>query len=130
MSTSERRKAKRSWLISPSSLKCPGQARERIASNRCRIVCRFDTCKLTLGHLGSGGQVLPGETLSPAKGIQALRVQFLRFFTFVVYRASGWTHVGTTQGRERYDTKNLYDKPQKDTWLRPLRKDWKRILNR
>ena len=59
-----------------------------------------------------------------------MRVQFLHFFTFVVYRASGWTHVGTTQGRERYDTKNLYDKPKKDTWLRPLRKDWKRILNR
>ena len=27
-------------------------------------------------------------------------------------------------------TKNLYDKPIKDIWLRPLRKDWKRILNR
>ena len=50
--------------------------------------------------------------------------------TGAVYRASGWTHVGTTQGRGRYDTKNRYDKPKKDIWLRPLRKDWRRILNR
>ena len=34
------------------------------------------------------------------------------------------------RGRGRYDTKKLYDKPRKDIWLRPLRKDWKRILNR
>ncbi|MCY3731842.1 MAG: DUF4338 domain-containing protein [Rhodospirillaceae bacterium] len=51
-------------------------------------------------------------------------------YTGAVYRASGWTHVGATQGRGRYDTKNRYDKPKKDIWLRPLRKDWKRILNR
>ncbi len=51
-------------------------------------------------------------------------------YTGAVYRASGWTHVGATQGRGRYDTKKLYDKPKKDIWLRPLRKDWKRILNR
>ncbi len=30
---------------------------------------------------------------------------------------------GTTQGRERHD------KPKKDVWLRPLRKNWKRTLN-
>ena len=51
-------------------------------------------------------------------------------YTGAVYRASGWTHVGTTQGRGRYDTKKRYDKPKKDIWLRPLRKDWKRVLNR
>ena len=50
--------------------------------------------------------------------------------TGAVYRASGWIHVGTTQGRGRYDTQNLYDKPKKDIWLRPLRRDWKRTLNR
>ena len=50
--------------------------------------------------------------------------------TGAVYRASGWIPVGTTQGRGRYDTNNRYDKPKKDIWLRPLRKDWKRILNR
>ena len=36
----------------------------------------------------------------------------------------------TTQGRGRYDRDKLYDKPRKDIWLRPLRKDWKRALNR
>ena len=50
--------------------------------------------------------------------------------TGAVYRASGWTRVGTTQGRGRYDRKNRYDKPKKDIRLRPLRKDWKRVLNR
>ena len=48
-----------------------------------------------------------------------------------VYRASGWIHVGaTTKGRGQYDRDKLYDKPRKDIWLRPLRRDWKRILNR
>ena len=47
-----------------------------------------------------------------------------------VYRASGWIHVGATQGRGRYDRKKRYDKPKTDIWLRPLRKDWKRDLNR
>ena len=51
-------------------------------------------------------------------------------FTGAVYRASGWIRVGTTQGRGRYDTDRKHDKPKKDIWLRPLRKDWKRILNR
>ena len=51
-------------------------------------------------------------------------------FTGAVYKASGWLHVGTTQGRGRYDRHKQYDKPKKDIWLRPLRKDWRRILNR
>ena len=51
-------------------------------------------------------------------------------YTGAVYRASGWIHVGATQGRGRYDRDKLYDKPRKDIWLRPLRKDWKRTLNR
>ena len=51
-------------------------------------------------------------------------------YTGAVYRASGWLHVGTTQGRGRYDRDKLYDKPRKDIWLRPLRKDWKRALKR
>ena len=51
-------------------------------------------------------------------------------FTGAVYRASGWLHVGTTRGRRRYDRDELYDKPRKDVWLRPLRRDWKRILSR
>ena len=37
-------------------------------------------------------------------------------YTGAVYRASGWIHVGTTQGRERYDRDKLYDKP---AWRQP-----------
>ena len=51
-------------------------------------------------------------------------------YTAAVYRASGWTRVGTTQGRGRYDRDRQSDKPKKDVWLRPLRRDWKRTLNR
>ena len=51
-------------------------------------------------------------------------------YTGAGYKASGWLRVGTTQGRGRYDRDKLYDKPKKDIWLRPLRKDWRRILNR
>ena len=51
-------------------------------------------------------------------------------YTGAVYRASGWIHVGATQGRGRYDRDKHYDKPKKDVWLRPLRRDWKRTLNR
>ena len=51
-------------------------------------------------------------------------------YTGAVYRASAWTRVGTTQGRGRYDTQKRYDKPKKDIWLRPLRRNWKAILNR
>ena len=48
-----------------------------------------------------------------------------------LYRASGWTHVGTTQGRGRYDRDTaLRSSRRKDVWLRPLRRDWKRTLNR
>ena len=51
-------------------------------------------------------------------------------YTGAVYRASGWIRVGTTQGRGRYDRQKQFDKPKKDVWLRPLRRDWKRTLNR
>ena len=51
-------------------------------------------------------------------------------YTGAVYRASGWIHVGATKGRGRYDRDKLYDKPRKNIWLRPLRRDWKRTLNR
>ena len=47
-----------------------------------------------------------------------------------VYQASGWVNVGTTQGRGRYDRHNRADKPRKSIWLKPLRKDWRRTLNR
>ena len=51
-------------------------------------------------------------------------------YTGAVYKASGWTPVGTTQGRGRYDRHTKRAQPKKDIWLRPLRKDWKRTLNR
>ena len=51
-------------------------------------------------------------------------------FTGTTYRASGWIHVGTTQGRGRYDRDKQYALAKKDIWLCPLRKDWKRTLNR
>ena len=51
-------------------------------------------------------------------------------YTGAVYRASGWIHVGTTQGRGRYDRDRRFDKPRKDVWLRPLRSNWKQVLNR
>lgn len=50
--------------------------------------------------------------------------------TGAVYRASGWVQVGTIQGRGRYDREELCDKPRKDVWLRPLRRDWKGVLSR
>ena len=51
-------------------------------------------------------------------------------FTGALYKASGWIHVGTTQGRGRYDRHTERDQPKKDIWLRPHRKDWRRTLNR
>ena len=51
-------------------------------------------------------------------------------FTGATYNASGWTQVGITQGRGRYDRHKKYDKPRKTIWLRSLRLDWKRTLNR
>ena len=34
-------------------------------------------------------------------------------YTGAVYRASGWIHVGATQGRGRHDRDRQYDKPKK-----------------
>ncbi len=51
-------------------------------------------------------------------------------FTGTTYQASGWINVGTTQGRGRYDIKMEFGKPKKQIWLCPLRKDWKRTLNK
>ena len=39
-------------------------------------------------------------------------------YTGAVYRASGWTRVGTTQGRGRYDRNTKRAQPRKDLWLR------------
>ena len=69
------------------------------------------------------------ERYNPAPVLIETFVETPRY-TGAVYKASGWLRVGTTQGRGRYDRDKLYDKPKKDIWLRPLRKDWRRILNR
>ena len=50
-------------------------------------------------------------------------------YTGAVYRASGWIHVGMTQGRGRYYRYTKRAQPKKDIWLRPPRKNWKRTLN-
>lgn len=50
-------------------------------------------------------------------------------FTGTVYKASGWIHVGTTQGRGRQDTARKYPVQKKHIWLKPLRKNWQRLLN-
>ena len=49
-------------------------------------------------------------------------------FAGTVYKAP--TGPITTRGRGRYDTKNQRALPKKHIWLCPLRRDWKRILNR
>ena len=51
-------------------------------------------------------------------------------YTGAVYRASGWTRVGTTQGRGRYDRDSSLTSLKRMSGLRPLRRDWKRTLNR
>ena len=35
----------------------------------------------------------------------------------------------SSTSRGRYDTHKRHEKPKKDIWLRPLRKDWKQVLN-
>ena len=51
-------------------------------------------------------------------------------FTGALYKASGWNNVGTTRRCGRYDRHTKRDQPKKGIWLRPLRKDCKRTLNR
>ena len=50
-------------------------------------------------------------------------------FIGTAYKASGWIHVGTTQGRGRQDTHRQCAVPKKHIWLKPLHKNWKRLLN-
>ena len=51
-------------------------------------------------------------------------------FTGALYKASGWTLVGTTGARDRYDRHTGRDQPNKDIRLRPLRRGWRRALDR
>ena len=50
-------------------------------------------------------------------------------FSRTCYRAANWTCVGQTKGRGKLDVHNLYALPIKDIWLRPLQRNWKKILN-
>ena len=75
---------------------------------------------------------LPGDWTERYKTTPVLIETFVETprYTGAVYRASGWTHVGCTKGRGRYDRDKLCNKPRKDIWLRPLRRDWQRELSR
>ena len=75
---------------------------------------------------------LPGDWAARYNTMPVLIETFVETprYTGAVYKASGWTRVGTTQGRGRYDTHMKRDQPIRAVWLRPLRKDWKRALNR
>ena len=51
-------------------------------------------------------------------------------FSGGAYRAAGWIHVGAAKGRGRNHSRKEQAEPKKNIWLRPLRKDWSRVLNR
>ncbi len=108
----------------------------------------MDLCKTPLGqrwnafiaryhYLGSHllaimKRCLPEDWTARYRVTLVLIETFIQILTYTgaVYKVSGWVHVGTTQGRGRYDRYKRFDKPQKDIWLRPLRRDWQRTLNR
>ncbi len=81
--------------------------------------------------LSQARRQLPGDWETQYRVTPVLMETFVEIprFSGITYKASGWIHVGTTQGRGRYDTKREFGKPKKDIWLCPLRKDWKRTLN-
>lgn len=49
-------------------------------------------------------------------------------FRGIPYKATNWVHVGVTKGRGKLDVKHRHTLPQKDIWLYPLNKDFRRIL--
>ena len=51
-------------------------------------------------------------------------------FAGTCYRAANWIKVGATQGRGKLDTRKERALPVKDIWLKPLRRDWRRILKK
>lgn len=51
-------------------------------------------------------------------------------YTCAFFRASGCIRIGATRECGRYDRDKRYHKPRKDVWLRPVRRDWRRALNR
>ena len=51
-------------------------------------------------------------------------------FQGTCYRAANWIHLGQTQGRGKLDTRHQYNQPVKNILVKPLRPDWRAILNR
>ncbi len=105
----------------------------RVIDNARFLILPWITIPNLASHILSAvGRQLPpdwGERYNTTPVLIETFVETPRF-TGATYKASGWTPVGITQGRGRYDRHKKYDKPKKTIWLRPLRKDWKRILNR
>ena len=81
--------------------------------------------------LSQARRQLPGDWYTQYRVTPVLMETFVETprFSGITYKASGWIHVGATQGRGRYDTRKEFGKPIKAIWLCPLRKDWKRTLN-
>ena len=109
------RRTSPSWSTTRGSSSCPG--------SRSPTWARTSSPSSAGACPGTG----PGATTQTPVLIETF-VQTPRY-TGAVYRASGWIHVGTTQGRGRYDRHTKRAQPKKDIWLRPLRKNWKRTLN-
>ena len=51
-------------------------------------------------------------------------------FEGTCYQAANWARAGRTQGRGKLDVRNERALPVKDIWLKPLRRDWRRLLNK
>lgn len=49
-------------------------------------------------------------------------------FTGTCYRAANWTHVGTTAGRGRQDSRHQAALPPKDMYVYPLHRKWRQLL--
>ena len=109
------RRTSPSWSTTRGSSSCPGSRSPTWARHILAIVRRR----------------LPGDWTGRYNTTPVLIETFVETprYTGAVYRASGWTHVGTTQGRGRYDRYTRRAQPKKDIWLRPLKKNWKRTLN-
>ena len=126
------------WQLAPRDrfIGWPPQTRQRhlglIVNNTRLLVLPWVRLPNLLSHLFKRiRRQLPADWQARYRVTPVLMETFVETprFTGTVYKASGWIHVGTTQGRGRQDTHRQYALPRKHIWLKPLRKDWKRILN-
>ena len=105
----------------------------RVIDNARFLILPWITIPNLASHiLSAAGRQLPPDWAERYNTTPVLIETFVETprFTGATYKASGWTQAGITQGRGRYDRHKKYDKPKKTIWLRPLRKDRKRTLNR